>query len=268
WGHDYDAYGATDASRLHMAEFVAQQPVSRVYFADSDITGHVVRMFDPATEQDGWIPEGSAEVPLPSQLQGDLLYVGVSSSGGSGSAFNDLIPSWLPGVYAWPHPNNPLGKPDYYAFTWHREDAARFLAQLTPATQPLGNDYDLAGYSVAKANGSNLVLNVVWKPVQPSGPYDMYVHLLDASGRQVGQSDRLVYPVQNFAGAHEGYGPVLRGYFDEGQDTNDWLLTQHSINAPPGDYVAEIGLAHRDPSNPANVTAGAGNIRIAVHVDA
>jgi hypothetical protein len=266
WANDWDAYGATDASRLHMAQFVANRPETRIYFADSDITGHVVRMFVPTTNWDGWIPESSAAVPLPSRLEGDTLYIGVSSSGGSGSAINDLIPSWLPGVVAYPHPNNPLGKPDFYAFTWPKDGAAKLLASLTPSGQELGKDFAIVGYSIVRDAGSALTLDVVWRPLTPGGPYDMYVHLLDSAGKQLGQSDRLAYPVRDFSHAHEGLGPVLRGYFDEGTETDDWLLTQHSINAPPASYTAEIGLAVRDPANPAKVTAGVGSIRVPVSV--
>jgi hypothetical protein len=256
WAHDPDTYGATAVSRVNMADLVAGFPAARRYFADSDITGHVVRMLVPTTDQDGWIPESSAAIPLPSRPEGDTLYVSTTSA-----AMKDLVPAWLPGVKALPHPDNPLGKPDFFAFTWSRQSAQAFLGQLQPAGQRLGTDYTVVSYGLAQGS-AGLVVNVVWQPIQPAGPYDMYVHLLDAGGKVVGQSDRLVWPVRDFSQAREGLGPIARGYFDEGRETDDWLLTQHAISAPAGAYTVEIGLAHRDPANPDAVSAGIGSFSV------
>jgi hypothetical protein len=261
WARNGDTYGATDVSRLHMAEFVAGSPATRIYFADSDITGHLVRLFVPTTDQDGWIPESSAAIPLPSRIEGDTLYVSTT-----GAALKDLAPAWLPSVQAWPHPNNPLGKPDFFAFSWSRQSAVAFLAQLNPVGQSLANDFEIVRYGLSQRDAAGVVLTVVWRPLQATGPYDMYVHLLDPTGRVVGQSDRLVWPVRDFRHADEGLGPLRRGYFDEGTETDDWLLTEHDINVPPGSYTAEIGLAHRDSRNPDSVTAGVGSIRVPVAV--
>jgi hypothetical protein len=263
WAHNPDVYGGTDVSRLHLAQFVADRPETRIYFADSDITGHVVRMFVPSTDQDGWMPEASAAIPIPSRLEGDTLYVSTTDA-----ALKDLVPKWLPGVRTWPHPDNPLDKPDFFAFTWDRVSAEEFLGRLTPAGRPLANDFEIVSYGSLPAKGPGLRMTVVWRPIHASGPYDMYVHLLDKSGRTVGQSDRLVWPVRDFREAHEGLGPPQRGYFDEGSETDDWLLTEHSIQAPPGTYTAEIGAAHRDPANPDAVTSGIGSIAVPVVIEA
>jgi len=66
----------------------------------------------------------------------------------------------------------------------------------------------------------------------------------------------------------EGSGAVKMGYFDEGEETHDRLLTQHDIKAPAGEYVAEIGLARRDPADPTKVLGGLASIRIPVKVPA
>jgi hypothetical protein len=73
--------------------------------------------------------------------------------------------------------------------------------------------------------------------------------------------------VRDFRNAHEGLGPLSRGYFDEGMETNDWLLTQHTVSAPvDGNYIIEIGLAHRDRGNPDAVTAGLGSVRVPLSI--
>ena len=231
-----------------------------MYFSDSDITGHVVRMFVPSTDQDGWMPESSAAIPLPSHLEGDTLYVGVTNA-----AINQIVPAWLPDAQVWRQPNNPLNQPDFFAFTWARSSAERFLHSLTPVGQPMGGDFELAGYSFGRQPETGLVIYAVWRPLRPSGPYDMYVHLLDGEGKQAAQSDRLVWPVRDFRSASEGLGSVKRGYYDEGSETDDWLITRHEFANPPGAYIAEIGLARRSTANPASVTDGIGNIRVPVN---
>lgn len=133
-------------------------------------------------------------------------------------------------------------------------------------TNHWGHDYEVVKYGVTQGNGG-LTLNVIWRPIQPAGPYDMYVHLLDPTGRTIGQSDRLVWPVRDFRYADEGLGPPSRGYFDEGSATNDLLLTRHDVAAPPGSYTLEIGLAQRDPRNPDAVTEGIGSLRLPVRAE-
>jgi len=258
---DADSYGGVYASRFHMAQFVAHRPETRIYFADSDITGHVVRMFVPATDQDGWQPEASAAIPIPSRIEGDTLYVGVVHA-----ALDQIGPEWLPNVHVWPQPLNLLNQPDFVAFSWSRPDAEGFLEHMTSVGQPLGSDFELGAYASSRT-ADGLMTYALWRPLAPSGPYDMYIHLLDASGRQVGQSDRLVWPVRDFRAASEGLGPVLRGYFDEGREAEDRLLTRHEFKLPAGQYTAEIGLAHRDPQNPANITAAVASVRLPVQAD-
>ncbi|HLG68987.1 MAG TPA: glycosyltransferase family 39 protein [Chloroflexota bacterium] len=258
WAANADVYGAVDAGRVHMAQFVQQRPESRVFFADSDITGHVVRMLDPRTEQDGWLPETSAAIPVPSHIEGDTLYVATV-----GAALKDLIPQCLPGVETWSRPLNPLNQPDFYAFTWTRQSADAFLSSLSPAGQRFTDDYELAGYRVTPAEGG-VSISALWRPLQPSGPYDMYVHVIDGAGKVVAQSDRLAWPVKDFRTAEEGLGPVRRGYFDEGWETDDSLLTAHQLRLAPGSYVAEIGLTRRDPADPSKTTGTLGSIRIPI----
>jgi hypothetical protein len=260
WATAPDTYGAMDVSRMHEVQLIAQQHAARNYFADSDISGRVVRLFLPTTEQDGWTAEPSAAIPIPSHLQGDTLYVGMT-----GAALNELAPAWLPGLQPLPQPINPLAKPDFTAFTWSYASASRFLAQFARTSHPM-RDFEVVGYLLPSADPAHVRLDVLWRPLQPNGPYDMYVHLLDSNGKQVGGSDRLVWPVKDFARAQEGGGPVKWGYYDEGSPTDDWLLKQHTIAAAPGQYTAEIGVAGRDAANPNKVGASLGSFRMTVQV--
>jgi hypothetical protein len=87
-------------------------------------------------------------------------------------------------------------------------------------------DFRLVGYELARADGKP-ALDLLWEPLAAAGPYDLYVHLLDGSGKQVAQSDRLAWPI------------------DEGPPRDDLLLTQHVLDVPAGTYTAEIGAVHR-----------------------
>jgi len=261
WANNADTFGTTDVSRMHMANFVAQRPESRIYFADSDFTGHIVRALVPSTEQDGWIPEPSSAIPIPSRLEGDTLYVGVV-----GSAINDLAPAWIPDIQRLPQPLTPFGKPEFVAFSWSHGNAQQFLADFAPVNEPLG-DFELLGYQLIQKDEPGVSFDALWRPLHADGPYDMFVHLLDESGVQVSQSDRLVWPVKAFDHVHEGEGRPKWGYYDEGHETGDRLLTQHQLKVAAGSYIAEFGVARRDPHDPTKVFPALGVFRAPVRVD-
>jgi hypothetical protein len=94
-------------------------------------------------------------------------------------------------------------------------------------------DFRLVGY---RADGRALVL--FWQPVAPKGPYDLYVHLLDGAGQQVGQSDVLAWPI------------------DGGPREDDLIVTRHAFAVGPGGYLAEAGVVHRSVADRAQLVGG------------
>ncbi len=188
------------------------------------------------------MPQEVAAIPLPAALTGDILYVAAD-----GSAISDLARVWLPGLQQLPYTVGPGNKPDFYAFRWPEQAVSKFLSAQTSVTYAGADAFKVLSYE-AVAQPHHLVLNVLWQQLDPSGPYDLYLHLLDSSNKQVGQSDHLVWPVVRL----EGSDLML-----DGLATRDLLLTQSVIDVPPGQYTAVLGVAHRSWEDRSQVIGGA-----------
>jgi hypothetical protein len=129
-----------------------------------------------------------------------------------------------------PHTTAPDGSPDFVAFRWPAAAAANLVGQRQPLDTAFASDFRLTGYAVIRGGGTP-ALDLFWQPLQASGPYDLYVHLLDGQSKQVAQADILAWPV------------------DEGPSRDDLLLSQHRLDVPPGSYLAEIGVVHRSSAD-------------------
>jgi 4-amino-4-deoxy-L-arabinose transferase-like glycosyltransferase len=219
WAHDPETYWAYDGNLTPLAGFVAGQTApGQTYFAlDHRST---VEFLAPSSQADRWYREESAAIPVPA-APGDTTYVS-----GPTAALGGLATRMLPGLQPLPHSIAPDGTPDFLAFHWPASAAAAFIAARQPLQVSMAPDFRLVGYELARADGKP-ALDLLWEPLAAAGPYDLYVHLLDGSGKQVAQSDRLAWPI------------------DEGPPRDDLLLTQHVLDVPAGTYTAEIGAVHR-----------------------
>ncbi|HVA26317.1 MAG TPA: glycosyltransferase family 39 protein [Chloroflexota bacterium] len=220
WAHNSRAYWAFDGNLTPLASFVsAQTQPGQTYFAlDHRST---VQFLAPVSLTDRWYREESAAIPIPAQAA-NTVYVS-----GPKAALADEALRMLPGAEAVPHTTAPDGSPDFVAFRWA---SGALLSRSEPLDISMGADFRLTGYEMTTSGGKP-ALDLLWKAIRAKGPYDLYVHLLDANGKQVAQSDRLVWPV------------------DKGPAKDDLLLTQHPLAVPPGAYTAEIGAVHRSVMN-------------------
>ena len=221
-------YRMLQGNQTKLAQFVATQPESTMYFSDGE--GTAVRFLDPNTQNQGWFQEESTAVPLPPHVSGDILYVAAPNA-----ALKDTARLWLPGLEALPSSPGPDGAPDFWAFRWPAASARRFLSAQRPLPANMKPDFRLVSYEPVRLPG-RLVMNLIWQQLRADGPYDMFVHLIDRRGKPIAQADRLVWPVKRIHGSLD---------FDQVPSSDDLLLTQHELSAPPGTYVAEIGVAHR-----------------------
>ncbi|HLY65442.1 MAG TPA: glycosyltransferase family 39 protein, partial [Chloroflexota bacterium] len=187
WAHDPRTYWAYDGNLQPLARFVSSQtqPGGAYFALDHRST---VEFLAPVSETDHWYREESAGIPIPSQAA-DTVYVS-----GPKAALAGLAGGMLPGLQLLPHPTAPDGTPDFYAFRWPASAASALLGAMQPLNAPMGSDFSLAGYELTTAEGES-ALDVFWQPLQATGPYDLYVHLLDQTGAQVAQTDRLVWPI-------------------------------------------------------------------------
>ena len=94
-------------------------------------------------------------------------------------------------------------------------------------------DFRLVGYVAADGK-----LRLLWQPLAAVGPYDLYIHLLDGSGKQVAQLDALAWPAE------------------EGPADDYLLMTQVALNVAPGRYSAEAGAVHRSSANLGQLIGG------------
>jgi len=143
----------------------------------------------------------------------------------------------LPGLIPLANPADPTGVPDFLAFRWPATAARQFIAAQQPIDVDMAPDVRLIGCSVTQQNEA-VVLNLIWQPEAFSGPYDLYVHVLDGSGKQIAQSDVLARPPE------DGVAP---GYV---------LLTQHTLPHEAQNGVALAGAAHRSAEHPEQVVGG------------
>jgi hypothetical protein len=219
WARDPRAYWAYDGNLTPLAGFVSQQTQpGQAYFAlDHRST---VQFLAPLSQSDRWYREESAAIPIPWQAA-ELTYVA-----GPKAALTNLAGQMLPGAQTLLHSTAPDGGADFYAFRWSAGSMAALLAARQPLDVSMAPDFRLTGYEVVSVNGKP-ALDLFWQPLQASGPYDLYVHLMDSAGKQIAQFDALAWPV------------------DEGPARDDLLLTQHPLDVPPGAYTAEIGAVHR-----------------------
>ncbi|MFI5268045.1 MAG: glycosyltransferase family 39 protein [Chloroflexota bacterium] len=239
WAGDPRAYWAYDGNLPPLASFVrARTQPGQVYFAlDHRST---VEFLAPVSQTDRWYREESAAIPIPARAA-ETLYLS-----GPKAALAVEAPQALPGAQSLPHTTAPDGGADFLAFRWPAAAVASFLNGLQPLDTGMGADFRMAGYEVVSSSGKP-ALDLLWTPVDAAGPYDLYVHLLDAGGKQVAQSDRLVWPV------------------DEGPAKDDLLLTQHLLDVAPGAYTAEIGAVHRSVTDRGQLVGPAiGVIRVQV----
>ncbi|MBV8084000.1 MAG: glycosyltransferase family 39 protein [Chloroflexi bacterium] len=231
WARNPATYWAYDGNVTRLAPWVAAntQP-NQAYFAlDHRST---VEFLAPISQTDRWQREESAAIPIPAEPTADTTYLSAPTA-----SLGQIAVATLPGLQLLPHSTAPDGVPDYLAFHWPASAAATFLAARQPQSADMSPDFRLAGSELI-SNGGVPNLDLFWQPLQPSGPYDLYVHLLAASGKQVAQSDRLVWPV------------------DEGPPKDDLLLTQHSLDVPAGAYTAEIGAVHRSSTDRSQLVGG------------
>lgn len=230
WARDAKTYDAYAGGVTKLASFVAQRPERHLVLAYHN--RWPVEVITPRSLEGQWLAQDTADVPIPSTPDGDTLYV-VSPS----AALNRLDSAPLPGLVRLEHPIAPTGMPDFLAYAWPAAATRRFLAGLEPLDVAMEPDVRLIGCSATQGSDS-VTFNLVWRPEQLAGPYDLYVHLLDASGKQIGQSDVLARPPED--------GPTA-GYV---------LLTQHVFPRVPEGAVAAVGAAHRSSEHPEQVVGG------------
>ncbi len=234
WGKTDQASIAFDAQDTAMAQFAEDHPGALIYFSDiRTLSGQPVRALVTATDQQSWYPEDSAIIPIPAKGTGDVYYVGSPRS-----AIGSLAPAWLPQVQqlATTNSSDPRGM---WAYRWPSAGRDQLLAGQQPLGVSFGNDLAIRSYSVQKREGMVDIV-ILWEQLHPSGPYDLYTHVLAASGKQVGQNDKLYFPVE-ILGLKERLG--------EGTPSGDLILTQYSYPLTPGHYNVEIGAVHRSESN-------------------
>ncbi|HUZ77626.1 MAG TPA: hypothetical protein VMV93_08615, partial [Chloroflexota bacterium] len=240
WAQDPATYYASSTPSLKAAPFLQAHASQTMFIADE--ASAPIRLLAPATRAAGWLPVEAAAIPIPS----DLTTRGVLYAGTDNSILVRLAPLWLPGIQVLPHTVGPDGRPDLLAFLWPAPAVAHFRSNQKRVVYGGARDYQVASYQLAQAAG-NVDLRVLWRPLSPSGPYDLYVHLINSAARQVAQADYLVWPVVHLQGAEQ----LL-----EGTPSTDELLTESTFKLPAGDYAALLGVARRSRRDRAKIVGG------------
>jgi len=152
------------------------------------------------------------------------------------AALSSGMPQILPGLEPLPHTTAATGVADFLAYRWPQAQAQGWFGQVHPTDATFGGDFRLKGWSIT-GQGSARTLNLLWQPLAASGPYDLFIHLLDSSAKQIAQSDSDAWP------AEDGPGDYL-------------LLTQIRLDLPPGAYSADVGAVHRSAADPRQLAGG------------
>ena len=226
WGPHVDNYWAHDGHLPEVARLVQRRP-EPLSFISIDRRPTVL-FLAPRSAEARWYREESAAVPVPARPEGDVLYVSARYA-----ALKERAPELLAGLERLENARDPHGGDAFVAYRWPAAAAASFLAQMRPAEASMAPDFRLAGYAQQGRE-----VRLFWRPLEASGPYDLYVHLQDAGGRTVAQSDVLAWPT------------------DAGPRRDEYLITRHALEAPPGRYVAMVGAVHRDPADRAKLVGG------------
>ncbi len=109
----------------------------------------------------------------------------------------------------------------------------------------LGERLMLVGYDLSAAPA---VITLYWQAAEPVAlDYTVFVHLLDAQGRQVAQADG---PPQS--------GQYPTSWWAAGETVEDihWLPAEVVENLPPGAYTLSVGLYNLDSGERLAVSAG------------
>lgn len=126
------------------------------------------------------------------------------------------------------------------------------MQELTPTL--FGSHATLVGYSYVQ-DATQIQLELTWHIQQPLlPPHDIFVHLFDASGQRLAQSDS--EPM-----THNGRAPTGSWL------PNEYLTTQHTITIPPGatqPFTLQTGLYL--PATEARLPASQEGISIGDHI--
>ncbi len=226
WANDPKTDEAFGGGAYRLADYLAARSEPRMFLAFHD--RWPIQLTTPKTMQAGWFREELTAVPVPAAAGGDVLYVAAPFA-----ALARDIEAALPALEPLPHSTAATGVPDFLAFRWQDAAARRFVGGFRQAEVSMAPDFELVGYRAAEGR-----LRILWRPLPAAaGPYDLYIHLIDGSGTQITQFDALAWPAED--------GP------------SDYLLmTQLSLDVPPGRYIAEAGAVHRDPNDPSRLAGG------------
>ena len=222
WAHDPKTYWAYDGNLPAVADFVQARPETVMYFGVDHRS--TIEFLTPKSQDGRWYREESAAIPIPAAASSDVLYVSAPTA-----ALKDAAPPALPGLETLAHTDGPAGQPDFYAFRWPAAAVSGFLAARQSVSASMAPDFQLTGYELIR-NGNRQALDLFWQPLQPSGPYDLFVHVLDSAGKQVAQSDRLAWPI------------------DEGPFREDLLL--YAAHLYPGRGIVRHRSRSRSPVYP------------------
>ena len=231
WASDPRTYWAFDGNLPKIAALV--QPRAEPWLYLSLDRRPTVELLAPRSVSEGrWYREESFGVPVPAHPSGDVFYVS-----GPGAALPEAAPAYLPGVVQVPNSHDALGRADFRAFLWPAAGVEELLRERRPLAGDMSPDFRLTAYRLTHAAGETRV-DLFWQPLAARGPYDLYVHLRQASGAPAGQSDRLVWPI------------------DGGPPREDLLLTHHAFRVPAGAYTAEAGAVHRSVADRSQLVGG------------
>ncbi|TAK20151.1 MAG: hypothetical protein EPO26_18820 [Chloroflexota bacterium] len=232
WPRRSDIDLAFDGNLPRLARFVESRGEPILYLSVD--RRPPVQVLSPRARDGRWYREESFAVPMARDASGDSLYVS-----GPGAALPDAAPMMLPGLRDLAPSIGPDGKPDFRAYVWTEADRRAFARDFVAIDAPMGNDFRLVGHRTRRLDAARLDVALLWQPLAPSGPYDLFVHARRGDGSGLGQADRLVWPI------------------DGGPPRDDVLVTRQILEATGTDVaVLEIGVVKRDPLDRARLIGG------------